>query len=239
MLSVVNIGSHLPPDQPFYAVQPRGIEDDRPPHTTVEQMAADHLAEIRSVQPVGPYALGGHCSGSWVAFEMARQLQAVGEHVDPLVLVDIGPPGAGPPPRSRWRHLVARLQHYRSSARAIDALKWRLGFVWELGVLRFVGRGRIRGAARVRNSHWRAHQRFVASPIEGGALLVRSEEYDGLEDRRWHLEWHRFLSGPPRRRSRRRDTCRARREPQRGGTGRSDRASARELGSIGRVGRVV
>ena len=34
---------------------------------------------IRSVQPRGPYAIGGHSLGAWVAFEMTQQLRARGE----------------------------------------------------------------------------------------------------------------------------------------------------------------
>jgi thioesterase domain-containing protein len=41
-------------------------------------MAAAYLAEIRQVQPEGPYNLLGACMGAVVAFEMAQQLRAEG-----------------------------------------------------------------------------------------------------------------------------------------------------------------
>jgi thioesterase domain-containing protein len=44
-------------------------------------MAADYVRWVRSVQPHGPYYLGGYCYGGVVAFEMARQLEAAGEEV--------------------------------------------------------------------------------------------------------------------------------------------------------------
>lgn len=50
-------------------------------------MAKAHIQSLRSVQPQGPYLLGGFCNGGLVAYEMARQLQMEGEHVEPLVLV--------------------------------------------------------------------------------------------------------------------------------------------------------
>jgi amino acid adenylation domain-containing protein len=58
--------------------------------STVEQMAARHIAALREVQSTGPYHLGGFCFGGIVAFEMAQQLLAAGETVEHLVLVDTG-----------------------------------------------------------------------------------------------------------------------------------------------------
>jgi thioesterase domain-containing protein len=55
---------------------------------SIEAMAADHLTTLRSLQPRGPYRLGGYCNGGLIAFEMARRLQAIGERVDCLALVD-------------------------------------------------------------------------------------------------------------------------------------------------------
>ena len=55
-------------------------------------MAAAHLEALRSVQPEGPYLLGGWCNGGLIAYEMARQLHAQGQTVDLLVLMDPDPP---------------------------------------------------------------------------------------------------------------------------------------------------
>ena len=82
-----NIVRVLDPEQPFYAVHPHGL-DGRPVPLSIKDMAKDHLATVRSLQPRGPYRLGGHCNGGLVAFEMARQLQAQGERVDLLILMD-------------------------------------------------------------------------------------------------------------------------------------------------------
>jgi thioesterase domain-containing protein len=40
------------------------------------------------VQPHGPYRLGGYSFGGNVAFEMAVQLQAAGEQVEPVLMLD-------------------------------------------------------------------------------------------------------------------------------------------------------
>jgi thioesterase domain-containing protein len=51
-------------------------------------MATHYLREIRTVQPRGPYYLSGYCFGGDVAYEIARQLEAGGEKVALLALLD-------------------------------------------------------------------------------------------------------------------------------------------------------
>ena len=77
----------LGPDQPFYALEPykfNGLQS-LPPFETV---AAAHIEALRTIQPEGPYRLGGFCNGGLLAYEMARQLQAAGERVVLLALIN-------------------------------------------------------------------------------------------------------------------------------------------------------
>ncbi|MEW5931155.1 MAG: AMP-binding protein, partial [Gemmatimonadota bacterium] len=99
VVGYAELARRLGPGQPFYGLQSRGLDGDEPPHERIEAMAADYLAEIRAVQPAGPYRLGGWSMGAVVAFEMARQLQAAGDAVELLALVDPSTPeeGAGRP----------------------------------------------------------------------------------------------------------------------------------------------
>ena len=59
-------------------------------HTGVREMARAYLPQIRAVQPHGPYRLAGYCYGALVAYEMAVQLEALGETVE-LVAAINGP----------------------------------------------------------------------------------------------------------------------------------------------------
>lgn len=77
-------------EQPFYVLPPTNVLR-LPPGLSIEEMAAGHLAVLRSVRPSGPYRLGGFCLGGLVAFELARQLSAAGETVENLVLIDAVP----------------------------------------------------------------------------------------------------------------------------------------------------
>ena len=55
---------------------------------SIEQLASQYLAEVRQVQPHGPYHFCGFSAGGMIAFEMARQLRAAGEKIGTLLLVE-------------------------------------------------------------------------------------------------------------------------------------------------------
>jgi len=86
-----DLARHLGPDQPFYAVQPQGLDGKRPCLTSVPEMAERYIREIRRVQPEGPYRIGGYSFGGLVAYEMAQQLEAQQEEVALLALFDTYP----------------------------------------------------------------------------------------------------------------------------------------------------
>ena len=75
-------------NQPAWAFQARGLDGLREPHATVEEMAAEYLAEMRMQRPHGPYFLGSLCAGVYIAAAMARSLREAGESVLPLLLLD-------------------------------------------------------------------------------------------------------------------------------------------------------
>ena len=63
---------HLAPDQPFFGLQPAGLEEGSVPLTSVEDMARYFAAQIRAFRPTGPMSIAGYCAGGTVAFELAR-----------------------------------------------------------------------------------------------------------------------------------------------------------------------
>lgn len=85
------LARHLGAEHPLYGFQARGLDATEGPRTTIEEMATDYVEEMRSVQPQGPYFIGGHCFGATVAFEMAQQLHAAGDAVGLLLLLDAMP----------------------------------------------------------------------------------------------------------------------------------------------------
>ena len=88
VLNLRHLAQLLGGDRPFYGLQARGLYGDAPPHETLAEAATDYIAELRQVQAHGPYLLGGFSGGGLTAWEMARQLEAAGEAVALLVLLD-------------------------------------------------------------------------------------------------------------------------------------------------------
>ncbi|WP_309303859.1 SDR family NAD(P)-dependent oxidoreductase [Brevibacillus laterosporus] len=75
-------------ERPFYGIQAKGWMNDSLPLQGIYEMAAYYVKIIRSIQPEGPYDLGGYSLGGLLAYEVTRQLQVMGEKVDTLVMLD-------------------------------------------------------------------------------------------------------------------------------------------------------
>ena len=124
------LARHLGPEQPFYLLEPYKFDGLALP-PTLEEMAAAHLETLRSVQPAGPYLLGGWCNGGLVAYEMARQLHAQGQAVDLLVLMDSDAPA---PKFKQDRRIIVGLCNLLrlSKVKQVDWFlfyrHWRLSF---------------------------------------------------------------------------------------------------------------
>mgnify|MGYP000092787914 CR=1 FL=1 len=82
------IGKYIDPERPFYGLRAVGRDGKEPPHTCIEEMVAYYIQEIQTVQPEGPYLLGGRCTGGNIAFEMAQQLKKRSQKVLLVVMVD-------------------------------------------------------------------------------------------------------------------------------------------------------
>jgi len=119
-----HLARYIGSDRPFYAIHPHGLHGELPP-TTIEAMAAERLEAVRRIQPYGPYLLGGFCNGAIVAFEMARQLESMGESVPAIIM--FGADGSN----FRYRHVDALARSLSSlfqdseANRAERFLRWR------------------------------------------------------------------------------------------------------------------
>jgi thioesterase domain-containing protein len=103
------LAHHLGSDRPFYGLQAQGLDGKQAPYFRVEDMAAHYIREIRTIQPEGPYFLGGNSMGGTVAFEMAQQLHKQGQKVAALVMFDTFGRGCFPRLSFRQQHYLAYL----------------------------------------------------------------------------------------------------------------------------------
>jgi amino acid adenylation domain-containing protein len=130
----VNLSRHLGQEQPVYAFSSRGL-DGCSEFASIEKMAAHYIADLRLVQPHGPYRLGGYCFGGDVAYEMARQLHEQREAVAVLALLNSTPPHSRYS-RIPWTPLwavrfVRNLAYWANYVAHMDAAHRRDFFKWK------------------------------------------------------------------------------------------------------------
>ncbi|GAC1420274.1 MAG: hypothetical protein NVSMB5_12630 [Candidatus Velthaea sp.] len=143
--------------QPIHVVAAHGTAG-LPALSSIEEMARDHVARIRTMQPQGPYRLSGFCLGGLVAYEIARILTAQGERVDKLVLIN-----ASALPKRSLPFFDGAVRGIALSLRLPTRLRVRLcyGLAWTHGALatgpisivRFL-RERLPTLIRPRESAW-------------------------------------------------------------------------------------
>jgi len=88
VLCYAPLASALGRSETIYGLQAVGFDGEAAPLASVEEMAERYLEEMRRAVPHGPYRLAGWSFGGLVAFEIARRLEAAGEQVAFLGLID-------------------------------------------------------------------------------------------------------------------------------------------------------
>jgi len=88
IVNFTNLERYLDPERPFYVLHTPGLDGEKTLPTTMEAIASHYLREIQTIQPQGPYLLGGYCMGAMVAVEIAQQLREQGQIVLKLVMVE-------------------------------------------------------------------------------------------------------------------------------------------------------
>src|SRR5258707_11987249 len=79
---------HLDPSMPVYGLQSRGLRSCEQLPASIEELADDYMAEIRHVQPEGPYRLVGRSLGGLIGHSIVEQMQARGLEVEMLAMID-------------------------------------------------------------------------------------------------------------------------------------------------------
>ncbi|MBL0044992.1 MAG: amino acid adenylation domain-containing protein [Flavobacteriales bacterium] len=169
----VFLPKYLGNDQPFYGISHQGDDGKAIRLTTVADMAAHFIKEIRTVRPHGPYLLSGYSFGGIIAYEIAQQLVASGEEVPVLALFDTYDP----------KEYVAVMKRETRPHQPI-----KVGIVRRIAQFYF-----DRGKAlplRLRHTYIidmynRAVKNYQVKPYSGRITLLRTAESSGPVDMGW------------------------------------------------------
>lgn len=94
-------------------IQAAGVDGVGDLHHDRASQVTDYLAEIRTVQPEGPYLIAGFSIGGSIAVELVERLRLVGSAVDALTLLDSFHPSLRPRSIPRSEHLRKLLRNPR------------------------------------------------------------------------------------------------------------------------------
>ncbi|MEV0401885.1 amino acid adenylation domain-containing protein [Actinoallomurus sp. NPDC050550] len=184
--SYAGLVRHLP-DRPVYGLQARGIARDEELPGSIEDMAADYVAAIRTVQPAGPYHLLGWSLGGLIAHAMAVRLRAEGEEVALLALMDAypldGDPDAEVPLPGLLRDLGFDV--------ADDVTTGDVAALLEGSALGGLDGRHLEGMYRAYRGALRNGRRFVPGRFDGDLLLFTAARNDA----RPHLDvWRPYAA---------------------------------------------
>jgi thioesterase domain-containing protein len=113
------LAQQLGEDQPFFGLQPPGVDGQREPLTSIEDLAAYFAAQILTYRPDSPYVITGYCAGGTIAFELARQLLEQGSDIR-FVALFTSPYPTVYRPLSQFRQRVAdKVERVNAHARAL------------------------------------------------------------------------------------------------------------------------
>lgn len=188
-----DLAQHLGPEWTVYGIQSEGLDGVTQPNDDIQAMADRYLTEIRTVQPEGPYYLGGWCLGGQIGYEMAIQLESEGEIVAWLGMIQARHP-------NYWDSRVQAARMRRSAWIAADRLSYEsemlaglqgrakfsyLGEKARRATMRFQARRRSEGelnplvaelaaADACDRAHQTAYWEHDPPAYEGRVLLMRS-----------------------------------------------------------------
>ncbi|MEF3048794.1 type I polyketide synthase [Pseudotabrizicola sp. L79] len=188
VLNLRHLAQLLGGDRPFFGLQARGLYGDAEPHSDFVSAATDYIAEMRQVQPHGPYLLGGFSGGGLIAWEIARQLESAGEEVPLVVLLDTPIPLR--PTLSKADKLMIRLAELRAEGPGFLARWWREKQAYKAGL---AGVGAADGAqfnnAAIEAAFRNALPLYDMQPRLGPTVLYRPPL-----DLRWQVTGGRWVS---------------------------------------------
>ncbi|MEL6140486.1 MAG: amino acid adenylation domain-containing protein [Bacteroidota bacterium] len=192
------LAERLSSDRPLYALQPAGLDGKEEHHPSIAAMATAYLAEVRRVQPTGPYHLLGTCFSNEVGLEMANQLYAAGEKIAVLIFVDSAPAyllGANERGgKQTTRRFLAMLQQgdWKGIRRKLRN-RWIRTRQKAMAPLENEEQRNLRTTINNLNQ---LYHHYTWHPFPGKVTFIRSTEFAERADKKYQLEqWDKLAGG--------------------------------------------
>ncbi len=184
--SFMPLARGLAEERPVYGLQAQGLGANQRPHDRIETMADFYLQEIRKVQSHGPYLLAGWSMGGLIALAAAERLNAAGEEVALVAMLDTYLSADDFPAEDVDDHSVIHWLAPHLNLSLAELKKLPLDQQWEriaeeakLG--EGIGAAEIRRLAEVCKAHLVAFSNHRPQPYQGRTVLFQTDGGDGLD----------------------------------------------------------
>ena len=189
------LAKYMEADQPLYALQPAGLNNENYLHSSIKDMASFYISEIQKQQPKGPYYILGTCFSNAVGLEIANQLVLAGESIGRLIIVDSGP-----------QYLLGATERggKRTTRRFVKMIKEKN---W-VGIRKKLRNRYIRTKQKALspleneqeknlrltiNSLNQLYHHYTWKPFDGKITFIRSTEFANRTDKNIHLtQWNKL-----------------------------------------------
>jgi pyochelin synthetase len=207
VLCYLDLSQELGTDQPFYGLQSAGMQGEQEPLTSIEAIAAHYIAALKTVQPEGPYWIGGWSFGGIAAYEMAQQLHQQGQEVRMLALIDCPAPLTSvdlddatlaawfiQDLEGRFDADLSRLQQLQQMS-ATAQINYLLEQTKLLHLLpEDAGLEQIDPLFQVFQNNMRAIEQYTPQPYEGAVTLLRATQQPPENPSNLTLDWHHLIA---------------------------------------------
>ncbi|MDX2158549.1 MAG: SDR family NAD(P)-dependent oxidoreductase [Hyphomicrobiaceae bacterium] len=179
VVSIKPLSDQIGKRYPVYGLQAQGIDGRLPPLEKVEDMAMSYVAAIQEVDPEGPYCLLGYSGGGVIGYEMARQIEAAGQKVALLAMIDsLAPTHAHGASIADWlrfayREGIDRLAEQLKLGLQQTVEQWSRRLQPQAGSKESVDQ-LVVNSERVFDAYVRAQSHYYTRPYAGEVVLFRA-----------------------------------------------------------------
>lgn len=174
------LAKYLPVDRPVYAVQASGHEGEPTLHKSVVEMAVTFKAEIKKVQPQGPYHFLSYCFNTAIGVEIIRLLERDSESANLIVADTMADYLSMFSPSKIKLRTLALLERFRKKPiqTVVRLVKSKLIKPLENKIKRLTISGSQKKIQTLHDNHIKIYADYHWRPIESRIQLLLTEKPD-------------------------------------------------------------